>query len=223
MTLNKLKYIHCFVSSSQQTARYSRSLNKLKQGFTLVELLVVMTLLGIIAVAIVAAINPIEQANRARDTRFKSDSGQLVSAIERYYTQQAAFPWGSADTALSVITAGSTGATGVGVCGTTCASDGALITANELKQEFRSRDFIRDAASTDPTKTIQVLKAAGASSTIYACYRPLSISTRQRACTEGKVYTISGSTRTGVTCTSSDTSSANWTATSGGWFVCLPE
>ena len=34
-------------------------------GFTLVELLIVIALLGVIALIVIAAINPIEQRNRA--------------------------------------------------------------------------------------------------------------------------------------------------------------
>ena len=62
-------------------------------GFTLVELLIVIGLLGAIALIVIAAINPIEQANRARDTRFKSDSAQLISAIDRYFAARQEFPW----------------------------------------------------------------------------------------------------------------------------------
>ena len=66
---------------------------RMQKGFTLVELLIVIALLGAIALAVIAAINPIEQANRARDTRFKTDSANLVSAIERYFTTKSEFPW----------------------------------------------------------------------------------------------------------------------------------
>src|SRR5688572_7858182 len=65
----------------------------LSRGFTLVELLIVIGLLGAIALIVIAAINPIEQANRARDARFKADGSQLISAIERYYASHSRFPW----------------------------------------------------------------------------------------------------------------------------------
>ena len=62
-------------------------------GFTLVELLIVIGLLGAIALIVIAAINPIEQANRARDTRFKSDAAQMISAIDRYFAANSEFPY----------------------------------------------------------------------------------------------------------------------------------
>jgi prepilin-type N-terminal cleavage/methylation domain-containing protein len=62
-------------------------------GFTMIELLIVITILGILAVAVLSAINPIEQINRGRDTGSQSDSEQLLSAIDRYNAFQGFFPW----------------------------------------------------------------------------------------------------------------------------------
>ena len=57
---------------------------KLNMGFTLVELLIVITLIAILAVAIVATLNPIEQINRARDARYKNDDSSFVHS-EGYF------------------------------------------------------------------------------------------------------------------------------------------
>ncbi len=65
---------------------------KLK-GFTMIELLIVIAVLGILAVAVLSAINPIEQVNRARDTGNRSDAEQLLSAIDRFYTTSGYYPW----------------------------------------------------------------------------------------------------------------------------------
>ncbi len=62
-------------------------------GFTMIELLIVITILGILAVAVLSAINPIEQINRGRDTGRQSDAEQLLSAIDRYNAFQGYFPW----------------------------------------------------------------------------------------------------------------------------------
>jgi len=62
-------------------------------GFTMIELLIVIAVLGVLAVAVLSAINPIEQINRGRDTGSRSDSEQLLSAIDRYYTTQELYPW----------------------------------------------------------------------------------------------------------------------------------
>lgn len=62
-------------------------------GFTMIELLIVITILGILAVAVLSAINPIEQINRGRDTSYQSDSEQMISAIERYNAFTGYYPW----------------------------------------------------------------------------------------------------------------------------------
>jgi prepilin-type N-terminal cleavage/methylation domain-containing protein len=71
-----------------------------KLGFTMIELLIVIAVLGILAVAVLAAINPIEQINRGRDTGSRSDAEQLLSAIDRFYASQGYYPWqtGATDT-----------------------------------------------------------------------------------------------------------------------------
>jgi|WetSurSiteA1Bulk_404760.scaffolds.fasta_scaffold03841_7 type IV pilus assembly protein PilA len=66
---------------------------KLHKGFTLIELLIVIAVLGILAVAVLSAINPIEQINRSKDTGSRSDAEQLISAIDRYYATGGFYPW----------------------------------------------------------------------------------------------------------------------------------
>lgn len=67
--------------------------NKTAHGFTLIELLIVIAVLGILAVAVLSAINPIEQINRSRDTGGRSDAEQLLSAIDRFYASAGYYPW----------------------------------------------------------------------------------------------------------------------------------
>ncbi len=64
-----------------------------KLGFTMIELLIVIAVLGILAVAVLASINPIEQINRGRDTGSRSDAEQLISAIDRFYAAKGYYPW----------------------------------------------------------------------------------------------------------------------------------
>lgn len=65
-------------------------------GFTMIELLIVIAILGILAVAVLSAINPIEQINRGRDTGSRSDAEQLISAIDRFYAMTGYYPWNAA-------------------------------------------------------------------------------------------------------------------------------
>lgn len=65
----------------------------MSKGFTLIELLIVIAVLGVLAVAVLSAINPIEQINRGKDTGSRSDAEQIIGAIDRYYTSKGYYPW----------------------------------------------------------------------------------------------------------------------------------
>src|SRR3989339_69820 len=69
----------------------------LRKGFTMIELLVVIAVIGILAVALLATLNPLEQIRKGRDTRTRSDSSQLVSGLERYNASLGYFPWQSGE------------------------------------------------------------------------------------------------------------------------------
>ena len=197
---------------------------KFNLGFTLVELLIVIGLLGAIALIVIAAINPIEQANRARDTRFKADGGQLISAVDRYFAARSEFPWvttdvvANNDAAYGFVSAGDSG---IGICGADCSVDGVLITNDELKPEFRNRDFIDNHSGTDDSRKLFIGKETGTSESVYACFIPLSKATRQDAIADAKVYAISTTNGTRTATTSCDADTANWVTS--GCYVCIPE
>jgi prepilin-type N-terminal cleavage/methylation domain-containing protein len=62
----------------------------LKKGFTLIELLIVIAILGVLAVVVLVAINPLEQLARTRDAGRISSVAQLGHAVQAYYTSQNA-------------------------------------------------------------------------------------------------------------------------------------
>lgn len=198
---------------------------KLKRnlGFTLVELLIVIGLLGAIALIVIAAINPIEQSNRARDTRFKSDSAQLISAIDRYFAARQEFPWVSAESATDndasygFISAGDEG---VGICGTDCNVDGLLLSNDELKSEFRNRDFIDNDSGTDDSKKLFIGKAQGTSESVYSCFIPAAKATRQTAIADGDVYSLNATTGERTDNTASCGEDDNWVV--NGCYICVP-
>ena len=63
------------------------------KGFTLIELLVVIGILGILAAALVATIDPFEQLKKADDSKIKNMAVEFQTANIRYYTTHGAFPW----------------------------------------------------------------------------------------------------------------------------------
>ena len=67
--------------------------SQLKRGFTLIELLVVIGILGILAAALIATIDPFEQLNKAQDANSKNTAVEFLNANIRYYTTHSALPW----------------------------------------------------------------------------------------------------------------------------------
>lgn len=63
--------------------------SQLQKGFTLVELLVVIAILGILAVGLIAAIDPVDKLNASADSRVISDVGVLARASESYLTSSS--------------------------------------------------------------------------------------------------------------------------------------
>ena len=117
----------------------------LRKGFTLIELLIVIAILGILAVAVLSAINPVEQMKKARDAGRKSDAAELLNAHERYFTTFGCYPW---ENVASVCTTTALGSAVVaapstfGVGNSVALFNGDLLTKEELKAQFASRTTI---------------------------------------------------------------------------------
>lgn len=72
------------------------------KGFTLIELLVVIAILGILAAAVLVAINPAKRQRQAQDAKRKNDIGALATELQGYYTSPGS---GCYPTSLGVLTA----------------------------------------------------------------------------------------------------------------------
>ena len=64
----------------------------LRKSFTLVELLVVVSVIGILAGIMISIINPERQRQRARDARRRSDLAIVSTALEQYYADHSVYP-----------------------------------------------------------------------------------------------------------------------------------
>lgn len=64
-----------------------------KKGFTLVELLIVIALLGALAVGLLAALDPFEQLKKGNDTGTRNLVSEVQGAVIRYYALKGWMPW----------------------------------------------------------------------------------------------------------------------------------
>lgn len=151
-----------------------------KNGFTLVELLIVIALIAILSVAVLATINPIEQTNKARDAKFKNDAAEVLTAYERYYTSQASYPWMSTindsidDT---VVYASNDAHFGVVDWTTGTAVMGALISSSELKSSFMGKESFTNASTLKEEDKMYVYHN-GDTNDNYVCFHPKAAANR---------------------------------------------
>lgn len=112
-------------------------------GFTLVELLVVIGVLGILAAGLLATIDPLEQLRKGADSNRKTTALELVNALTRYYATKGTYPWNDA-------TSGGAGCNGGTIPSSAQVSSGggasdfgscltALINQGELKSTFSTQ------------------------------------------------------------------------------------
>ena len=65
-------------------------MSKSKSGFTIVELLIVIVVIGILAAITIVAYNGIQE--RGRDAERSSDIRQLHQALELFYAENSYYP-----------------------------------------------------------------------------------------------------------------------------------
>ncbi|EKD87270.1 MAG: hypothetical protein ACD_36C00172G0004 [uncultured bacterium] len=95
-----------------------------RQGFTLVELLIVIALLGALAIGLLATVDPFEQLKKGRDTSVSNMVAEFLNANLRYYSTKGQFTWGTGTTFT---------ARGADTMGSDITS---LVNAGELKNRF---------------------------------------------------------------------------------------
>ena len=196
-----------------------------KLGFTMIELLIVIAVLGILAVAVLAAINPIEQINRGKDTGSRSDSEQLLSAIDRFYAGKGYYPWTTGASSVNTTTyVGAPAFVQLTSAAQTVGTDAEPMLSNlstggtsELKASFVTRVV-------DATYNYMSIYNNGVSgSSTYVCFTPKSASFREEAwrrCTSASGLPVdfpAAGCPAGATCAGAATADA-----ATGCYICLP-
>jgi len=80
-----------------------------QQGFTLLEILLTVGVIGVLASIAILAINPAKQLWEARNTQRKSHAGTLHKALYQYAIANGAFPTGITTTAQDICRDGQSG------------------------------------------------------------------------------------------------------------------
>lgn len=70
----------------------SGSSDSSSSGFTLIELLIVIAVIGILAAALLIAIDPIDKVKQGNDTKVINDVRSIYDGATRVYTQRGTFP-----------------------------------------------------------------------------------------------------------------------------------
>lgn len=169
------------------------SARRFQKGFTLIELLVVIGILGILAAALVATIDPFEQLKKADDSKIKNMAVEFQTANVRYYTTHGAFPWNDADNAnigaaCSALSAGDISSILSAAGMLDCINTG-LIAEGELKTGF--------AANTNDLAKIYVNWLTADQTNMSVCFSPTSKS--QKAAAETN-YLSDGTEEVGAVC-----------------------
>lgn len=179
------------------------------KGFTLIELLIVIALLGALAVALLAALDPLEQIRKGTDTGVRNTVAEIHSGATRYAAlNSGVMPFASTGT-IGWINAGSAEGS---------ALIQKIIDAGELKTDFMK------LAGTSQLNRIWMTGINGDSDyKIAVCYKPQAKSFRTDANTKfattqpGEPYEF---TTTGLnTCPNSGGMTGGTTGTDCYWCV----
>lgn len=123
-------------------------------GFTLIEILIILALLGALALGLIATIDPFEQLKKGRDATNGDIAGNVYDAIVRTYAARGSYPWSSTITAAALNSSDGTNLVN------------SLIHVGELKNNFS------ELAGNRLSELYVTVSADG--STVSVCFEPES-------------------------------------------------
>lgn len=158
-----------------------------KKGFTLIELLIVIALLGILAIGLLAALDPFDQLKKGTDTGVRNTVSEVQGAVIRFYAIKGFMPWCDDSTCAAPLDAGEP--TAATLFNAMPATIQAIVDTGELKVGFDT------LAANQISKIYVTGSQAGGSITV--CYKPESKSFQKDPSTQ---YWQDG-TAAGANCT----------------------
>ncbi|MFA6039452.1 MAG: prepilin-type N-terminal cleavage/methylation domain-containing protein [Candidatus Peribacteraceae bacterium] len=78
------------------------SFHRLRKGFTLIELIVVMGIIGVLTFITIAAINPSRQLSATRDASRQSDVNTILNAVSQFLIDGNTLPTSITQTAQEI-------------------------------------------------------------------------------------------------------------------------
>lgn len=173
---------------------YFKSLKK-SAGFTLIELLVVIGILGVLAAALIATIDPFEQLKKAQDANVKNTTVEFVTASIRYYTTHNALPWADPTAPAACRTTPNPSAQNLTAAQMDSCLD-AIILDGELKAGF-----------TTVTTILNQILITGSANSVTACFDPQSKSQDRDSNTK---YNNTGAAGTNCAATGGTSTTCFW-------------
>ena len=160
------------------------------EGFTLIELIVVIALLAALALGVLAALDPLEQIRKGQDTARRDVATQFYTAVIRYYASKEFMPVCTSATSCTVV------------------DKKTLDSADWTAAKTRMKDAGELKSSYDDVyKTIlSEVYGTGNSTEITVCYQPKSKTFKSDSNTK---YTNADGT---VACTPGPTADCYWCA-----------
>ncbi len=151
----------------------------LQRGFTLVELLIVIALLGALAIGLIGALDPFEQLKKGTDTGTRNTVSEVQAGIVRYFALKGYMPWCTSDSSCPSMPTSEplNGATNM------IAAISKIAASGELKSDF----------TTIQSNQLGKVFVTGDTLTAKVCYKPTAKSFQSDVNTK---FTASASTGT---------------------------
>ena len=142
-------------------------IKKQNQGFTIVELLIVIVVIGLLAALVIVQFSNVQA--RTRDSERKSDIRAIQSKVAEFYALNGRYPVALDTAGLDLPAEACKGPGGTGTCGTPDYSYKAFLQATTLPADTQAASVAAtaDATATDAGKYILYTTAMETGGTTY--------------------------------------------------------